>query len=89
LFELRRLDALLREREVEMANRKSGRRASGIVALVVVIAAFAAPATATATPGKSRGAEYSSSSAEVAAPTLVPAWELADVLVIADASWAE
>lgn len=72
-----------------MANRKSGKRVSGIVALIAVIGAFAVPATASATPGKSRGAENSSSPAEVAAPALVPAWDLADGLVIADASWAE
>jgi hypothetical protein len=79
----------LREREVEMANRKTGKRGPGIVALIVVVAAFAAPSTASAIPGKSKGAESSSSPALVAAPASVPAWDLAEGLVIADASWAE
>lgn len=38
-----------------MANRKSGKRGSGIIALIAVIAALAGPSTALADPGKSNG----------------------------------
>jgi hypothetical protein len=79
----------LRERDVEMANGRTGKGGPGIVALIAVIAAFAAPSTASATPGKSKGQESSSSPAVVVAPESAPAWDLADGLVIADASWAE
>ena len=45
----------LREREGEMANKKAGRRGSGVIALIAVLAALAGPSAATADPGKSNG----------------------------------
>jgi hypothetical protein len=38
-----------------MVNKKSGKRGSGIIALIAVIAALAGPSTAMADPGKSKG----------------------------------
>lgn len=84
-----RLVALTREREVEMANRKSGKRGSGVVAVVAVVAAFAAPSTASAGHGNSKAPESASPPAVVVAPVSAPAWDLAEGLVFADASWAE
>jgi hypothetical protein len=43
----------LREREGEMANKKSGRRWSGVIALIAVLAAMAGPSAAMADRGKS------------------------------------
>jgi hypothetical protein len=72
-----------------MANRKPGKRGSGIIALIAVIAAIAGPSTAAATPGKNKGAPNSNAPANTNAPAVVPAYDLAPGLSIADASWAE
>jgi hypothetical protein len=76
----------LREREVEMANRDVTKRGSGIVALIAVIAAFAAPAGASATPGKSKAGQ--SEPAVAVAPTILPELTITTD-VVADASWAD
>jgi flagellar basal body-associated protein FliL len=79
--QLRRAPAALREREVEMANKKSGKRGSGIIALIAVVAALAGgPSAASASPGKSKAPQNAS------APAVVPAWYVAPSL---EASWAE
>jgi hypothetical protein len=44
----------LREREGEMANKKSGKRGSAVIALIAVLAALAGPSAAAADPGKSQ-----------------------------------
>jgi hypothetical protein len=46
----------LREREGEMANKKSGRRGSAIIALIAVLAALAGPSAAMAGSGTSNSA---------------------------------
>ena len=51
----------LREREGEMANKKSGRRGSAVIALIAVLAALAGPSAAMADPGKSMSAAASAS----------------------------
>ena len=67
----------LREREGEMANRKAGRRGSGVIALIAVLAALAGPSAATADPGKSKGN---------AAPAYAYAYAFSFGI---DASWVE
>jgi hypothetical protein len=44
-----------REREGEMAKKKSGTRGSAVIALIAVVAALAGPSAAAADPGKSNG----------------------------------
>jgi hypothetical protein len=71
--------AALREREVDMANKKSGKRGSGIIALIAVIAAFAAaPSAASANSGELE--------APLSAPTVLPMF---DYWSSFEASWAE
>jgi hypothetical protein len=64
-----------------MANRKSGKRGSGIIAIIAVLAAIAGgPSAASANPGKSKAPNYAE------APAEAPAWNVAPGLL---ASWAE
>ena len=68
-------------REVEMANRTSGKRRSGIIALIAVLAAIAAGSTASAAPGASGASASASAAAWSFAPGFDASW--------AEASWAE
>jgi hypothetical protein len=69
-----------------MANRDVTKRRSGIVALIAVIAAFAAPLGASATPGKSKAVDRDP--VVVVEPTVMPALTVTTD-VVADASWAD
>ena len=70
-----------------MANTKSGKRRSRIVALVAVIAAFAVPSVASGDPGKSKKAEPTP--VAVVSPAVVPASDLASGVAVEVASWAD
>jgi hypothetical protein len=74
-----------------MANTKSGKRRSGIVALVAVIAAFAVPSVASANPGKSKNAERAPVAVVEPAVTqaVVPASDLSSDVAVEVASWAD
>jgi hypothetical protein len=64
-----------------MENKKSGKRGSGIIAIIAVLAAIAGgPSAAAADPGKSKAPITAQ------APGEVPAWNIAPGLL---ASWAE
>jgi hypothetical protein len=71
-----------------MANRDVTKRGSGIVALIAVIAAFASPAGASATPGKSKAGQSEPAVAVAVAPTILPELTIT-TNVVADASWAD
>ncbi len=70
----------MREREVEMANKKSGKRGSGLIALIAVIAALAGPPAASADPGKAQAPGKASLAAVLPVESDIPFLE---------ASWAE
>jgi hypothetical protein len=77
-----------------MANTKSGKRRSGIVALLAVIAAFAVPSVASADPGKSRNADRAPVAVVPAVipavvPAVIPASDLASDVAVDAASWAD
>jgi hypothetical protein len=48
-------NGVARERRGEMANKKTGKRGAGVIALIAVLAALAGPSAASADPGKSMG----------------------------------
>jgi len=48
----------LREEEGEMANKKSGRRGSAVIALIAVLAALAGPSAAKANPSNAYASAY-------------------------------
>ena len=77
-----------------MANTKSGKRRSGIVALVAVIAAFAVPAVVSANPGKSKNADRApvavvEPAIAAVVPAVMPASDLASDVAVDAASWAD
>jgi hypothetical protein len=71
----------LREREGEMANKKTGKRGAGVIALIAVLAALAGPSAASADPGKSK-----SKAASVAGNPYAYAYAFSFGV---DASWVE
>jgi hypothetical protein len=48
----------LREEEGEMANKKSGRRGSAVIALIAVLAALVGPSAAKAGPSNAHASAY-------------------------------